>query len=97
MEGCDGFLGEWTESDAPALEEDYPNGILRIFIYGYPFFFGDSISVAVERGFVELWDCGGFVLAERGEDRLDEGDLVGAWLAAVLEEGIGRVGSCQGV
>ena len=42
--------------------------------------------MAVVCCFVELGDLGGFVLAERGEDRAHEGDVVGAWLAAVLEE-----------
>ena len=42
--------------------------------------------MAVVCCFVELGDLRWLVVAERCEDGADEGDVVGAWLAAVLEE-----------
>ena len=89
-------LGKGTESDGPAFEEDDFYGGAVGLVDDFPPGLWDAVALAGEGGFVVLWDGGRLVVGKGREDGEGEADVVGRGLAAVLEEGVVRVGLGEG-
>lgn len=91
-----GGLGEGTEADGPAFEEDDFYGGAFGLVDDFPLGLWDAVALAGKGGFVVLWDGGRLGVGEGREDGEGEGDVVGRGLAAVLEEGVVRAGLGEG-
>lgn len=91
----DDLGGDAPKPHAPALQQHDLHLGLALLVHGDPLLAGPAVPKPGEGALVVLRDEGGLAAAQRREDVAQEGDIVGARLAADLDQGIIRVGGSQ--
>lgn len=78
-----------AKPNTPSLKNNHLHFLLTFAIDHLPLRLGHAITLSRKCGLVVLRDGGGTAGAERLEDLFSQGEIVGRWLAAMLEKWVG--------
>lgn len=84
-----------SKAQTPPFNNHDSNLVVLVIIDSNPITFISTIAFTVESGFIVDWNLHCLVGFQFTDDILGQGDVMGAWLATVLEQWIASILACK--